>query len=176
MRCWNRRDARDVWYRSDYHKKKINDLDTYLSVGTQIISPGQCLIPRETVPKLWTEKLCKKNGADDYYLWLLLLQEGVPFVLVDEPLYIHRFTARNLSADTKVTDASAFEFLAYMEEAEAMPEKKIALLRRMLWYKDAFRRGTVMTKVVQSLRNPDLFLANVIFKLRSKTPYGFNRG
>lgn len=168
--------SRNIWYRSDYHKKKIGDLNTYLSVGTQIISPGQCLIPAKKIPSLWKERLCRKNGADDYYLWLLLLQRKVPFVLVDEPLYIHRFTARNLSADTKVTDDSAFEFLAYMEEAGAMPKKNIDRLRRMLRYKDAFRGGTVMTKLAQSLKNPDLFFANVIFKLRSKTPYGFNRG
>ena len=59
---------------------------------------------------------------------------------------------------------------------QAMPEKSIRTLRRMLRYKDAFRNGSGAGKLRESLKNPDLFAANVIFKLRSRTPYGFNRG
>ena len=169
------KDARELWYRSEYHKRQVGRLDTYLKVGIQIISPGQCLIPRQVIPELWTRRLCRKNGADDYYLWLLLLQQGVPFVLLDEPLYVHRYTAQNLSADTTVTDDSAFEFLDYMEEEEAMPEPKLRLIRRMLTYKAAFRSGSYGKKLVESAKNPDLFLENVVFKIKSKTPYGFNR-
>ena len=169
-------DSEAVWYRSEYHKRLVGDLDTYLKVGTQIISPGQCLIPKAVIPQLWTQRICKKNGADDYYLWLLLLEQGVPFVFLDQLVYRHRYTGENLSADTRVTDDSSFEFLTYMEEEQAMAKKKIDLLRRMLRYKDAFRRGSMGKKLAESLKNPDLFAANVMFKLRSKTPYGFNRG
>lgn len=168
--------TKELWYRTPYHKRQIGNLKTYLTVGIQIISPGQCLIPKESVPELWTRRICRKNGADDYLLWLLLLQEKVPFVFLDAPLYIHKYTAKNLSADTKVTDASAYEFLDMLKEEQAMPEKSIRTLRRMLRYKDAFRNGSGAGKLLESLKNPDLFAANVIFKLRSRTPYGFNRG
>lgn len=73
-------------------------------------------------------------------------------------------------------DASAYEFLDMLKEEQAMPEKSIRTLRRMLRYKDAFRNGSGAGKLLESLKNPDLFAANVIFKLRSRTPYGFNRG
>ena len=36
-----------LWYRTIYHQKKVSDLNTYLNVGVQIISPGQCLVPEE---------------------------------------------------------------------------------------------------------------------------------
>lgn len=167
--------GRELWYRTDYHKQRIGDLGTYLKVGIQIISPGQCLVPKDVIPDLWKRRICTKNGADDYYLWLLLLKQKIRFSLLDEPLYVHRYTAKNLSSDTRVTDASSYEFLSYMEEESAMSSKEIALLRRMLRYKDAFRRGSAGTKISESLKNPDLFAANVIFKLRSGTRYGFNR-
>ena len=168
-------DFRELWYRTPYHKAQIDNLRTYLTVGIQIISPGQCLIPRERIPKLWTGRICRKNGADDYFLWLLLLQENVPFSFLDAPLYIHRYTAKNLSADTKTTDASAYEFLDILEDEKAMPAGDIRTLRRMLRYKDAFRNGSAVEKLTETLKNADLFLANVIFKLRSRTAYGFNR-
>ena len=168
--------TKELWYRTSYHKRQIGNLKAYLTVGIQIISPGQCLLPRERMPELWMRRICRKNGADDYLLWLLLLQEKVPFVFLDAPLYIHRYTAKNLSADTKVTDASAYEFLDMLEEEKAMPKKSIRTLRRMLRYKDAFRNGSGFGKLKESLKNPDLFAANVFFKLRSRTPYGFNRG
>lgn len=167
--------GRELWYRTDYHKQRIGDLGTYLKVGIQIISPGQCLVSKDVIPDLWKRRICTKNGADDYYLWLLLLKQKIRFSLLDEPLYVHRYTAKNLSSDTRVTDASSYEFLSYMEEESAMSSKEIALLRRMLRYKDAFRRGSAGTKISESLKNPDLFAANVIFKLRSGTRYGFNR-
>lgn len=164
-----------LWYRSQFHKKKVGDYKTYLKVGVQIISPGQCLVPRILVPKLWRAKICKSNGSDDYYLWLLLLARRVPFLLVDEPLYIHKYTGENLSADTKNTDASTYEFLEYLQQDEFVSKKDVELLRRMTQYKDRFRRGNAGEKMISTIKNIDIFLPNFIFKLRSKTPYGFNR-
>jgi hypothetical protein len=164
-----------LWYRSDFHKGKVGDYKTYLTVGTQIISPGQCLIPRSAIPDVWCERICKKNGADDYYLWILLLANKVPFIVLDEPLYIHKYTGENLSEDTKKTDASTYEFLDYLEEEKAIEPGDRKRLRRMIGYKDRFRGGNVFTKCVETLRNFDIFWVNLWFKMRSKTPYGFNR-
>lgn len=164
-----------LWYRSDFHKGKIGDYKTYLKVGVQIISPGQCLVPKALIPKVWRTQICKKNGSDDYYLWVLLLARKIPFLLVDEPLYVHKYTGRNLSGSTKNTDASTYEFLQYLRQDTFVTEKDVLLLERMTRYKDAFRCGNSLKKVAVSLKNMDLFLANLWFKVRSKTPYGFNR-
>jgi glycosyltransferase involved in cell wall biosynthesis len=167
--------SRQLWYRSAYHKQQVSVYRTYLTVGTQIISPGQCLIPRALIPELWKQKLCQSSGADDYYLWLLLLWQGIPFSLVDEPLYTHTYTGRNLSEDTRTTDASIYEFLDYFREEQVLERADRRLLKRMISYKADFREANWGRKGILSLKNPDLFLANLIFKLRSGTPYGFNR-
>lgn len=164
-----------LWYRSTYHKHKVADYKTYLKVGVQIISPGQCLVPRKMIPPVWQTKICKTSGADDYYLWLLLLADCVPFTVLDEPLYLHKFTGENLSSDTKKMDDSTFEFVEYLKEGSVVSDKDIATLERMVKYKGEFRDGGVLKKLTSTCRNLDIFLANVIFKLRSKTPYGFNR-
>lgn len=169
------KDGEVFWYRTAYHKKLVGDYKTYLRVGNQIVSPGQCLIPKASIPTFWTTHICKKNGSDDYFLWLLLLAQKTTFSFVDEPLYVHHYTAQNLSADAKKMDASSYEFIAYLETERAIDKKDIALLRRTIRYKDAFRSSGMAKKAVLTLQNLDIFIPNFIFKMRSKTPYGFNR-
>lgn len=169
------KDWREIWYRTAYHKRKVGDWRTYLNIGNQIISPGQCLIPKARIPESWKNNICKKNGADDYYLWLLLLAKKTPFVMLDKPLYIHKYTSENLSSDTKKMDASTYEFAEFLEKNQEMKEKELQLLLRTVRFKDAFRTGNIREKIILGLKNPDILIPNVVFKLRTKTPYGFNR-
>ena len=163
------------WYRTDYHKGQIGKLATYIKVGNQIISPGQCLIPRQFVPRIWTERICKENGSDDYYLWLVMLALRHHFILVDEPLYTHKYTGANISADTTNTDVSTYEFVDFLRDADYFSQKDIDKLLRMNKYKAGFRASNKVKKILLSLRNMDIFLANVFYKIKTKTPMGFNR-
>ena len=164
-----------LWYRSDYHKSLIGDMDTYLYIGIQIISPGQCVIPRMVIPDYWCDHVCKENGADDYYLWLLMLESGIGFEYLDEPLYRHRYTEKNLSADTRVTDRSIYDFVQLLQEHPDFPPEYIYRLKRMIVYKANFRQSNLLQKVGLSLKNIDLLMKNLRFKRKTKTPYGFNR-
>ena len=165
----------ELWYRSDYHKKQIGRLSTYINVGTQIISPGQVMLPKVMIPEAYRTYQGHKNGADDYFLWLLLLNEETEVAYIDKPLYTHHFSGKNISADTKNTDESSYEFLDNMEKNSLMDISKINKLRRMLDYKDRFRNGSRMVKLKSSLANLDILIPNIIFKLKTKTPYGYNR-
>ncbi len=162
-------------YRTKAHKALIGDLSTYIKVGTQIISPGQCAIPRSLIPEFWCENLMGKNGADDYFLWLLLLGQGIGFHYLDRNLYIHSYTGGNLSADTEVTDVSTYEFIDMMEAGSFLSDDELKKLRRMTGYKAGFRKSGILGKLILTLKNPDIFAANLIYKLRTKTPYGYNR-
>ncbi|MCR5668092.1 MAG: glycosyltransferase family 2 protein [Lachnospiraceae bacterium] len=169
------KDWASSWYRTDYHKSLVGDLRTYLRIGTQIISPGQCLIPRALIPQFWMENTLAKNGADDYFLWILMLEQGVPFSYLDQELYVHHFTEKNLSADTSVTDTSSFEFIEILREAGVSYTEDLDVLEHMLRFKDAFRRADKAGKIRLAMKNPGLMISNVVFKIRTKTGYGFNR-
>ncbi len=52
--------TKELWYRTPYHKRQIGNLKTYLTVGIQIISPGQCLPEGERAGTVDPENL------DDY--------------------------------------------------------------------------------------------------------------
>ena len=168
-------DFRSEWYRTAYHKEKIGDYATYRHIGTQIISPGQCLIKKDKIPEFWIYNPLRKNGADDYFLWILLLQAGEKFVYTDEVLYTHSYTGENISNRTEKTDASAYEFLDLLSKKEGFPEKDIKEIRTMLSVKDGFRNGGAGEKLRLSLMHPLIMLRNFRFKIGSHTKYGFNR-
>lgn len=164
-----------VWYRTKEHQKKVSDLATYLWVGTQIISPGQCCIPAHKIPDFWKQNPCNNNGADDYYLWILMLEQGVIFQAIDEVLYRHCYTNQNLSEDTTVTDASTLEFLQRIEQKGQIKKSHIRILRNQTKVKAKFRQATKLGKIGLMLLHPVVFLKNLSYKVQTKTPYGFNR-
>ena len=169
------KDKTNLLYRTDYQKERVGSLNVYLTVGTQIVSPGQCAIPKDVIPEFWCSHILKINGADDYFLWLLLLGNGEKFTYVDLPLYTHAYTGENLSGATTQTDASIYEFLPLLRESGSLDEEEVATLERMIRYKAEFRVSNIAKKAILSLGNLDLFVNNLIFKKKSETPYGFNR-
>lgn len=164
------------WYRTDYHKSLIGDLQTYLTIGIQIISPGQCLIKKTSIPDYWKEHLVKVNGADDYYLWLLMLAQNKHFVYLDECLYTHKYTGTNISADTTATDDSVYDFIELLQECDYFKNEDAFTLHEMITYKNQFRSSSTMGKITCSLANLGLFIKNVQFKRKTDTGLGFNRG
>lgn len=164
-----------IWYRTPYHKSVIGDYKTYLNVGTQIISPGQCLIKRASVPDFWIHNIQKINGSDDYYLWLLMLAKGCKFVYFDKPLYKHVYTSKNLSADTTVTDDSIYEFLEMLSDCDYVDQKDIFRVHDMITYKAQFRASGKVGKITSSLANIGICITNIIYKKKTDTKLGFNR-
>lgn len=164
-----------LWYRNNYHKNLVGDLKTYLRIGIQIISPGQCLIKKTSIPDFWKTHIMTKNGADDYFLWLLMLAQGMEFKCLDEALYTHRYTAANISADTTVTDASVYDFIDLLNDCDYFKQEDIFTLHEMITYKNQFRASNTIGKITCSLANLGLFIDNIVFKKKTGTGYGFNR-
>ena len=163
------------WYRTKAHQQLAWDLPTYLKVGTQIISPGQCLIKKKAIPEFWKTNLVRVNGADDYYLWLLMMAAKAQACVLGEAEYIHRFTGNNISADTSATDASVYDFIDLLYDCDYFDKQDIITLHEMITYKAQFRKSGLIGKIGCSLANLNIFLTNIKFKKVTKTGYGFNR-
>ncbi len=163
------------WYRSKYHANRIGDIKCYCDVGIQIISPGHTCIYKESIPEEWKEYICTYNGADDYFLWLLMLSRNVEFRYIDKVMYLHKYTGSNLSADTRVTDISTLEFCNHLDEIEYFPYEYVMALRRMIDYKARFRMGSKRDKITVSAKNIGILGRNIIYKIMTRTPLGFNR-
>lgn len=86
-----------ILYRNAIEKKNVLSPKAYIFLDCRIISPGQCLIRRDSVPNYWMENLLEANGTDDYLLWLLMFESRKAFSVNMTPLYVHKYTGENLS-------------------------------------------------------------------------------
>ena len=73
--------------------------------------PGQVLIKRSSIPKLWIDEHLKWNCCDDYYLWLCMFSSGCRFVKNDDVLYDHTMSGSNQGQNSYVWYKSTMEML-----------------------------------------------------------------
>lgn len=89
-----------------------------LSVGNSIISPGSVLIKRTSIPILWQEKILKVGGADDYFLWLIMLANDRKFNINFQVLYEHVVDGNNTSMNSLMMFKSVKEMVKELKENE----------------------------------------------------------
>lgn len=111
---WSSR-FRPLWS-DDSQSVKVNDLNFVLGQGSAIWSPGQVMIERTGIPKAWLNNIQRKNGTDDYLLWILALKSGEEFVLNEEHLYYH-------TPERTVDSIGAEQMLLSLKEAKDILEK-----------------------------------------------------
>ena len=81
--------------------EKVINREYIVGVKNPIISPGQVLLRKNRIPKIWTELELKNNGADDWLLWLCMIAEGQEFALNPELLFEHVVEGENESINAK---------------------------------------------------------------------------
>lgn len=118
----------------------------YTKFDCRIISPGQCLIKKESIPKEWKENIIKKNGSDDYYLWLLMLQYNCKFVINRDKLYTHVFTNNNTSLNIEGMEKSVEEVLYYLDGV--IGKRHIDLIKKRIYSNG---RKSILVKIVERM-------------------------
>ena len=98
----------------------------------KIISPGQALIKKKCIPKEWYHNILKHNGCDDYYLWLLMLSQGLNFASNNSVLYIHNESGTNQSFNWKEMLASKKEVLRKYKKSVYVKKDIVICLKTML--------------------------------------------
>lgn len=107
-------------YGSNRQQKKIKKLFWYVYLENRILSPGQCLIKKNAIPTIWTKSSMKVNGADDMFLWLIMLHEKKVFKYNYECLYTHVSTGENISNDDLQMAASTYEMLQLLQQLKIL--------------------------------------------------------
>lgn len=118
-------------YRDRLKMGLVNQKLFYLKAANQIVSPGQCLLRKDAIPREWLDNPQAINGSDDLFLWLLMLDRGIRFVKNPEKLYIHKQVGDNLSNSLEAMCSSDLEMCALLQEKKLLPEKDIRKRRRM---------------------------------------------
>ena len=92
----------------------------YMVLGSRILSPGQCLMHRGSIPAEWSETVIKNNGADDYLLWIYMLQKRRKIRINRDMLYVHRYTGENTSDRKEQMNDSLMEVLDTARKKHAL--------------------------------------------------------
>ena len=67
-----------IIYRDRIKFSLVKNPEIYLKAANQIVSPGQCLIKKSSIPTEWLNYTLQVNGSDDLFLWLLCLAQNNP--------------------------------------------------------------------------------------------------
>lgn len=136
----------------------------FIEIRDLIASPGHCLIRKEAFPVYWLENPMYINGADDFYLWLLMFNQGVRFGLQDKPVYIHRNNAEgNLSFDLERMQRSNGEMCDLLKDCPNYPPKKHRALARSIYFKYLY--DTKKMHLPDWIRYADKVFDNGIYKI-----------
>ncbi len=87
-----------------------------------IVSPGQLLIRKKSIPIVWKENILKNNGADDYFLYLLYLIEDKKINILDRSLYRHVTTGSNAGRDNTLMSKSVCEMCSLLVKEKLIDE------------------------------------------------------
>ena len=140
----------------DYLKKQIG----FIKVRDLIVSPGQCLIKKESIPEFWKHHFLTVNCADDYMLFLLMIDKKCEFAVNYDILYTHKYTGINISNDIHQNYQSNMAMLDLIKDE--LKNINFSLLKRTIQYKyDMKLHG----KIKPSIKNIDLFIYNTIYQI-----------
>lgn len=153
-------------YRTKSDFVRITDLQFYLKSHNVIKSPGQCLIKRKNIPLEWTEYIMKKNGSDDLFLWILMLEKSSKFVLNKNALYIHKYTGENLSESEEKMTISSLEIAEFLSKIAYIPKQDVILLKRAREFSLEMKNESFTGKSYSVLKNLDLFLYLAFNKIK----------
>lgn len=91
-----------------------------MSKWCSIVSPGQVLIRRSSIPKIWIINIVNSNGADDYFLWLAMFMNGCKFNVNNKILFEHTVNGFNTSCDTNLMMDSEREVISILKKSELL--------------------------------------------------------
>lgn len=114
------------------YEKLINNLEHYFVTGNPIMSPGQVIMKKESIPTEWLENIQSRNGADDSLLWMLVLLKGGKFVFNREYLFYHTPERTKDSVGASEMAASVVEMKQILKRLEYLSEKTERQLEQQL--------------------------------------------
>ena len=93
----NGKNLNSLVYTSSEDLSKAVDEKEYREGTNWIVSPGQVILKKAAIPKEWIDNILLKNGADDYFLWILMLCKNKKMMIHNKVLYWHFISDINTS-------------------------------------------------------------------------------
>lgn len=127
--------GKEIWYPNQMRFHLVTKKKYYIWIKNQIISPGQCLIKKESIPSAWCENIVNKTGADDLMLWILMFAAESKYAINEELLYIHKNSGNNVSLNAKKMYASFEETAVQLRNTGSVSEHDLKIMHRYHYFK-----------------------------------------
>lgn len=111
-------------YTNSFKMEEVITKDFMMNNWCSIVSPGQVLLKKSSIPEIWENNILKNNGADDYFLWLAMFGTKRKVKINNEILFCHRVTGFNTSSDTNLMMDSEIEMLEILKKAAFYSEEE----------------------------------------------------
>lgn len=152
-------------YPNNFYLNKIVKEYYYLHVKDLIVSPGQCIIKKSSIPVEWINNTLDINGTDDYLLWLLMFNENRKFIFSNKIAYCHHDTGINVSSDIENWKKSLQAMEVFLDKHTSYPYYKLKKIKKLNQYKYSFAKKKNKDMCNASIRNINLFFINLFFRL-----------
>ncbi len=119
----------------DGQMEKVKSLDSYVREKNWIISPGQVLIRKDAIPDIWLKEVMKINGADDYFLWILMLKNECVFEVNKQYLYTHIEHSKNRSNELDGMYQSILEMISLLKRNDVLKEEELDGIQKKAFHR-----------------------------------------
>lgn len=117
--------GRRAIYTQESEMEKAAILSNYICEKNWIRSPGQVLMKKNAIPDLWLTQIMKENGADDYFLWILMLKNKCVFAINEMHLYTHMEYGENTSNGNEIMRKSLAEMTRYLKVNNILSDQEL---------------------------------------------------
>lgn len=155
-----------VLAKDDDLRSRVNDLEYYLGTGNAILSPGQVIIRKTSVPYEWMKYIQINNGADDFLLWIMMLKKGKHFRVNNDHLYYHTPERNTESIDSIKMVRSLREAFHILTDMAILNKDEINLLDEQINRVEDLGRG-VISRNVSQMNQYDLLQFENFIKFRN---------
>lgn len=152
-----------------YKNKKVMEYliqkKRFIEIRNLIPSPGSCLFRKESIPQEWKKTCMEVNGADDWFLWLLMFSRRMKFSINEQMVYQHNSTnAGNLSFDLNKMYQSALEMCEYLKNLGELTNLELKSLRKSIEFK--YLKDTGRLKFKNIIYYIVQIVNNIVYKIR----------
>ena len=132
----------------------------YIMARDFIVSPGQCIIRKRSIPQTWLLKPINSNGADDYLLWLLLFNLNAHFEINPLPVYTHVYTGNNYSLNPAKMLSSQLDVLKWLKHNSSYPKSKLQKLEKQIDFKANYKAHPIK----YAFKHPIITIYNIYYR------------
>lgn len=153
------------FYTSESIQKKSTEEKNYYLYRNMIVSPGQVLLLKDSIPVDWINNIMEVNGSDDYFLWLLMFKNKKNITFNQVVVYFHIETGKNISYDLKAMEASNQEMVSKLKNLRKFTNTQIWFLERCIKLKSELLKNKKLF-LLKSIFNMDLVIYSMYFRIR----------